>query len=79
MRKALWLGLLGLGTLSLLFAAFLWVNINADLSSVYFEGEARAQVDHVRFEVNALVGAIIIGAMACIAAFGMREKHGRDT
>ena len=79
MRKALWLGLLGLGTLSLLFAAFLWVSINADLSSVYFEGEARAQVDHVRFEVNALVRAIIVAAMACIAALGMREKHGRDT
>ena len=79
MRKMFWLGLLGLGTLSLLFAAFLWVTINADLSSVYFEGEARAQIDHVRFEVNALVGAIIIGAMACIAAFGMRENHGRHT
>ena len=79
MRKTLWLGLLGLGTLSFLFAAFVWININADLSSIYFEGEARAQVDHVKFQVNVMIGAIIIGAMACIAALGMRKNHRDDT
>lgn len=73
----LFLGLLGLGTLSFLFAAFVWININADLSSIYFEGEARAQVDHVKLEVNVMVGAIIIGAMACIVAL-MKKNHPDD-
>ena len=72
-RRQVFRGILvAAAVLCLLFAVFVWWNINSDLSAENFEGES---IDFARFiwvEINLMLLALLIAGLALLIAF--REK-----
>ena len=54
--------------LSFLFAVFTWLNIDLDLSAVYFAGEDLDQTRYVWVEVNLMLGALAVSVVALLVA-----------
>ena len=63
--------LVGAG-LSFLFAVFVWLNINSDLSSEYFSEEAVDFARYIWVEINLMLIALAIGATALL--IGLRQR-----
>ena len=58
--------------LSLLFAVFTWLNIDGDLSAENFGGEALDLARYVWIEVNLMLGALAVSAVAVLIALRQR-------
>ncbi len=66
--KALRIVLYAAACLSFVFALFVWVNIDADLSSAYFSGEALDYVRYVWIEINLMLVALLTCVLAIVFA-----------
>ena len=51
-----------------LFAVFIWLSIDVDLSGVYFAGEDLDQTRYVWVEVNLMLGALAVSIVALLVA-----------
>jgi TRAP-type C4-dicarboxylate transport system permease small subunit len=51
-----------------LFAIFVWLNIDADLSAAYFSGDALDFARYIWVEINLMLVALAIGAVALLIA-----------
>ena len=69
-RRQVFRGILvAASVLCLVFAVFVWWNINSDLSAENFEGES---IDFARFiwvEINLMLLALLIAGLALLIAF----------
>jgi len=54
--------------LSFLFAISVWLNIDDDLSSEFFAGEGLDFARYIWFEINLMLIALAIGAVALLVA-----------
>jgi hypothetical protein len=67
-KRVLRVFLLASALLTFVFALFVWLNIDLDLSAAYFAGE---DLDHVRYvwvEINLMLGALAVGGVALLVA-----------
>jgi hypothetical protein len=67
-RRVLRVFLLVSAVLSFCFAVFTWFNIDGDLSAEYFGGEDLDQVRYVWIEINLMLGALALSAVALLVA-----------
>ncbi|MGE0036322.1 MAG: hypothetical protein AB7S93_11865 [Xanthobacteraceae bacterium] len=67
-RRVLRIALFAGAGLSFLFAISVWLNIDADLSSEYFSGDALDYARYVWLEINLMLIALAIGAVALLVA-----------
>jgi glucan phosphoethanolaminetransferase (alkaline phosphatase superfamily) len=58
--------------LSFLFALFVWLNIDADLSSAYFSGESLDFARYIWVEINLMLIALAVAVTAL--AVGLRQR-----
>ena len=63
---------LAAAALSFVFAVFVWLNIDSDLSAENFAGEAFDFVRYVWVEINLMLVALLVGALALLIA--LREN-----
>jgi hypothetical protein len=71
-RRVLRIVLFAAAVLSFLFAVFVWISIDADLSSEYFSGESLDFARYVWVEINLMLIALAIGATALL--IGLRQR-----
>ena len=71
-RRVLRIVLLAAAGLSFLFAVFVWINIDADLSSAYFSGDALDFARYLWVEINLMLIALAIAATALL--IGLRQR-----
>jgi hypothetical protein len=71
-RLTLRIVFLAAAALSFVFAAFVWLNIDSDLSAENFAGEAFDFVRYVWVEINLMLVALLVGALALLIA--LREN-----
>ena len=64
--------LLASAVLCFCFAVFTWFNIDGDLSAEYFGGDDLDQARYVWIEVNVMLGALAVGAIALLV--GLRQQ-----
>lgn len=64
--------LLAASGLSFLFALFVWLNIDSDLSSAYFTGESLDFARYVWVEINLMLIALAIAVTALVV--GLRHR-----
>jgi hypothetical protein len=64
--------LVAAAVLCVVFAVFVWWNINSDLSAENFEGEGLDFARYVWVEINLMLLALLIAGLALLIAF--REK-----
>jgi len=68
-RKLLRIVLLAAAALSFVFAAFVWWNINSDLSAENFSEDTIDFARYVWVEVNLMLIALAVGAVALLIAW----------
>ncbi len=71
-RTVLRVVLLAAAVLSFVFAVFVWLNINSDLSAENFEGEGLDFARYVWVEINLMLIALLASGLALLIA--LREK-----
>jgi hypothetical protein len=86
-RRVLRIVFLAAAGLCFLFAVSVWLNIDADLSAAYFSGEALDFARYIWLEINLMLIALAIGAVALLVALQdnllswrprARRKEGAD-
>jgi hypothetical protein len=67
-RRVLRVALFAGAGLSFLFAVSVWLNIDTDLSSEYFSGDALDYARYIWLEINLMLIALAVGAVALLVA-----------
>jgi len=67
-RRVLRIVFLAAAGLCFLFAVSVWLNIDADLSAAYFAGQSLDFARYIWLEINLMLIALAIGAVALLVA-----------